>query len=276
MHQAVDHEMTLDHLQRRLHTSVVWRQEADEWNKQRAGVEVARSVTLHESSELAVVALLADLRVDRIAQLAPALDGTLDLKAFDALDGAVERHPGHDLGVRELPPTAANLPKSLVGLLPNRFQMFDQLVLQVPFGALRRQAAIGTLEQGVHDLAEDIDLQLLGRGIADANWPCPLVAGKSRNLPFLETALSRQAVHDLHLGRGAGNGVLQPGSPGLRLAVEAAVHQGKEGEGGIAQPAIAIIPVARAADAFRQRCCRRCDDATRRTVGECLQRYQRA
>jgi len=44
----------------------------------------------------------------------------------------------------------------------------------------------------------------------------------------------------------------------------------------VAQPAVAVIPVAHAADVLRQRCRRRCDHRTSRLVGHRLERDQRA
>jgi hypothetical protein len=35
--------------------------------------------------------------MDCLAQLAPTLDRALQLELFDRFDGAIERHPGHDL-----------------------------------------------------------------------------------------------------------------------------------------------------------------------------------
>ena len=53
------------------------------------------------------------------------------------------------------------------------------------------------------------------------------------------------------------------------------MHEGVQGERGVAQPAIAIIPIAGTTQLLRQRGGYRGDDATRRPVGESFQCYQR-
>src|SRR5215470_4362640 len=161
--------------------------------------------------------------MDLIAQSAPALDWPGDAETLAAFDGAVERHPGHDLGVRELPRPTAHFPQSLVGRAPDCLQMLDQLQLQVPFGAHRRQAALTALKQRIHDLAENVDLQLLGRSIADAHRLCALITGEVGELPLIETPFAGETVHDLYLRRIAGHRTLQPTSPRLGLLLKAAV-----------------------------------------------------
>ena len=71
--------------------------------------------------------------------------------------------------------------------------------------------------QRVHQLAVDIELQLLVGGVADAHRPAVLVPGQPRQLVFGQPALAGDAVHDLHLRRMAGDGAQQPLAPGARL-----------------------------------------------------------
>ncbi len=74
----------------------------------------------------------------------------------------------------------------------------------------------------------------------------------------------------------AGGGAQQPVAPGARLVVVAGVHQRQQRERGVAQPAVAVVPVARAADLLGQRRRRRRDDAAGRRVGQRLEGDQRA
>jgi hypothetical protein len=55
-----------------------------------------------------------------MAQSAPSLEGTLDPELFDAFEGAVDRHPRHDLGMCEMAAAAAHLPNAFIRLLPDR------------------------------------------------------------------------------------------------------------------------------------------------------------
>ena len=74
----------------------------------------------------------------------------------------------------------------------------------------------------------------------------------------------------------AGDGAQQPVPPGPGLFQVAGVQQRIQREGGVAQPAIAIVPVAHAAQLLRQRGGGGRHDAARRGVGQGLERDQRA
>ena len=140
----------------------------------------------------------------------------------------------------------------------------------------RGEAALARLVERVHHLAVDVELQLRRGGVADAHRLRALVAGEPGELQFRQAALAGDAVHDLHLRRAAGDRAHQPVAPGARLVVVAGVHQREQRERGVAQPAVAVVPVAHAADLLGQRGGRRGDDAAGRRVGQRLQRDERA
>ena len=114
------------------------------------------------------------------------------------------------------------------------------------------------------------------RGVADPDRLRALIARQPAGLPFQQPPLAHDAVHDLHVGRRSRHRAQQPIVPGQRFLGIARVHQRQQREGGIAQPAEAIVPVARAAELFRQRGGGRRDDAAGRRIGQRLQRDQRA
>jgi glyoxylase-like metal-dependent hydrolase (beta-lactamase superfamily II) len=91
-----------------------------------------------------------------------------------------------------------------------------------------------------------------------------------------QPALAAHTVHDLDLVRAAGDSPNKPIAPSLRLLVVAEIHESQQRESGISQPAIAIIPVPHAAEAFGKRRCSGGDDAPGRGVGQRLQRDERA
>ena len=47
--------------------------------------------------------------------------------------------------------------------------MLDEFALQVPARFVAAEPALARLMQRVHDLAEDVELQLVVRGVADAH-----------------------------------------------------------------------------------------------------------
>jgi hypothetical protein len=69
--------------------------------------------------------------------------------------------------------------------------------------------------QRIHDLAEDIELMLPIRSVADAYWRRSLVARKPLQLQLRQPPFARQAVHDLHLRWLSGHGADEPFPPCL-------------------------------------------------------------
>ena len=276
-HEAVPHELALDRLHRADDALVVRRQEADDGDHQRRRVQPARAVGLGERAALGVEPALAHLAVDPRAQLAPAVGGpVLHREALDGADRAVERDPGHDLGVDEVAALAADLPDPLVRLVPRALEEVEERELQPPGRLLGGQPALAPLEHRVHQLAEHVELELVGGGVADPHGRRALVAGQPVELELGQPPLARGPVHDLHLGGRAGDGAQQPVAPGLRLVHVARVHERLERQRRVAHPAEAVVPVAHAADRLRQRRGRRRDDAAGRPVGQRLQRDQAA
>ncbi len=114
------------------------------------------------------------------------------------------------------------------------------------------------------------------RRIADAHRARILVAGEVRDLPLGQPPLARDAVHHADLFRPSGDHARQPVAPVLRLVVVAGIHQREQRQRRVAHPAVAVIPVALAADEFGQRGRRRRHDPAGRLVGQRLERDQRA
>src|SRR5436190_1028244 len=81
--------------------------------------------------------------------------------------------------------------------------------------------------------------------------PCPLVAGEPVHRVLEQPPLPAQPVQDTGLRWPAGQGAQQPAAPGPGLVTVAGAEQGQQREGGVAQPAVAVIPVAVAAQPHR-------------------------
>src|SRR6185437_8023315 len=94
--------------------------------------ELARSIALSESADLGVERLSADVLMNFLAQGAPAVDRSLQPEAFDALDGAVEGDPRHNLRIGEVPPPAAHFPDAFVGVCPDLLEMIEKRPLHRP------------------------------------------------------------------------------------------------------------------------------------------------
>ena len=171
---------------------------------------------------------------------------------LDGLGQPIEGDPGHDLGVGEVPPSAAHLPDPVVGPLPGVLEEGKQLFYggPAPLRFLHTQALGGVDRR--QDLAVDVELKLPRGGVADTHRFRAFVSGQPVELELGEAARASDVVHDLHVGGIAGHGPQQPVAKGARLVDVPADHEGVEGQAGVTQPAEAIVPVANAADRLRQ------------------------
>src|SRR6516225_11555610 len=136
-------------------------------------------------------------------------------------------------------------------------------------------AGLERLEDGVGNLPEDIDLQLLCSRIADEYGQGVLIASEPRDDQFRQPVLSADAVHDLHLTRAAGYGANEPVSPYLGFVVVSQMDEGQERKGGVTQPAKAVIPVPRAGQTLGKGGRDSRNDPARWDIGQSLQRDQR-
>ena len=281
--EAVAGQPALDRGDRRQHARIVGRQEAHVRDQQHARVERVGAVRLRERADALVVPARQQVGADVLAQRAPARQSLYECRRrvlpepLDVLDAAIHRHPRHQLGVDEVQVAlAADLPDALVGLLPDPLDEVDDHRQLIPRNRrVARDAARARLVERVERLAVDIELELVVRPVADANRRGLFVARQPRQLDLGEAVLAAHAVHDLRVRRRAGDRAQQPVHPRARLLGVATEHQGVERERGIAQPAVAIVPVANATELFGKPGRRRRDDAAGRRVRQRLQRDQR-
>ena len=101
------------------------------------------------------------------------------------------------------------------------------------------------------DLAEHVELQLPRCIVANPDRRGFLIAGQPRDDQFRQPPLPAHSIHDLDLARTAGDSPNEPIAPCPRFVVVSEIHEGQERERGVAQPAIAIIPVPHPAQALR-------------------------
>ena len=77
----------------------------------------------------------------------------------------------------------------------------------------------------VHHLAEDVELELVDGGVADAHGFRVLIPAEPRRLALGQPSFARRPVHDLDIRRASGGGAEQPIAKRLRLFVISRVHQ---------------------------------------------------
>ena len=100
-------------------------------------------------------------------------------------------------------------------------------------------------------VAVDAELALSGGAVADHHGRAVLVAGRGGGADLIGYA-PVEGVEDAHVRAVVGDRVQQPGDGGVYLFLQAEHGQRVDGEGGVADPAEAVVPVLVAADALRQ------------------------
>ena len=90
-------------------------------------------------------------------------------------------------------------------------------------------------------------------------------------LDLREEALAARAVHDLERLRAPGGRPPEPRHVVVRLVPVAEHEERIDRERGVAEPGVAVVPVALAADLLRERRGRRCHDRSRRRVRQPLE-----
>ena len=113
MHKAVNEKITLDCRDSPHHSRIGGRQEADCGDQQQARIKRLRSVGLNKRSELRIEPIAAYLTHEFPS--APASSGRVRPahgQLLDCLDGAIEGHPCHYLGIGEVLRRSAWIPPS--------------------------------------------------------------------------------------------------------------------------------------------------------------------
>jgi hypothetical protein len=169
----------------------------------------------------------------------------------------------------------ADLPQRAVRLLPHGLEVLGEHALQAPCVVLVGEARVARRVQAVEHLAVHVELELPGGLVADAHRRRPLVAGEPVELGLGQPPAPGQRVHDLQVGGVAGDRAQQPVAPRAGLAGVPGARERLQREGGVPEPAVAVVPVAGAADLLGQRRRRGRRDAARRRVGEPLEHEQR-
>ena len=169
----------------------------------------------------------------------------------------------------------ARLPDALVALAPDRHRRLDlaggELVELVADPVERARVDVDRVEEG----AVDVVLALGGGAVSDPHRLSAPVAAQVVERRLGQLLLAADPVHDLKL-RIARADRLHEGHEVRRLVVEAERVEGPEGEGGVADPGVAVVPVADAAGRLGERGRQRRDHAARRRVHQPLQGEGRA
>ena len=254
---------------------VVPGQEPEDRGEQRRGVERVGLVVLAQDAA-GVGAVLEDVGPDLLGRRAP-LGGPLAVAAdVRELGRAVERHPAHQLRRHVVLRLAARLPDALVGLAPDVARALRLGLHDRPQPARQALAAPRVQQDRVERRAVDVVLALVERAVADAHGPRAGVARQVVARRLGQIAPAVDAVHDLEPAVGHRLEVGHELHELVGLPVEVEPVERLQRERRVAQPGVAVVPVALAPGRLGQRGRERRDGRARRHVGQALDRQRRA
>ena len=147
---------------------------------------------------------------------------------------------------------AADLPDSLVGLLPALAGDLDQVDQESPVVVIWRVAALVPAPAQVDEGPVGVELELVRRRIADPDRPgAPVAIELEEDLG--QAPFAADSVHDLELVGAAGGAALHEAAETVGLVDESDLGQRAAAQAGVPDPAVAVVPVPLAAGRLGQR-----------------------
>ena len=203
VHEAVGCEFGDRGVDRCSHACIVGGQEAHERGEEVRRVRRGAAERLHERTSGRMDAARLDgsrivWRRAHHASMSPAR-----LRARAKPDRAIDRDPRHDLRRHEVAAARRVLPRcprrvaSIARRPPRRHRE------QVPERVGDVAAGPVVQPRGVEQIAVHVELELFGRGVADAYGPGAAVSVERVDVVFRQVPLAADAVHDLQITRAA-------------------------------------------------------------------------
>ncbi len=168
-------------------------------------------------------------------------------------------------------PASARLPDAFVRLVPMAADVFAEGAQHALGLPVERASLPHEVGHGIDHLAVHVQLELVGRRVADPDRPRSPISGQPVEDAFGRRLVAVQVVEDVELGPGQPGGLQQPLEEGVGLVGKAEPVECPDRERRVAQPAEPVIPVERAADSLGQGRGRRGDDRTRGSVDQELE-----
>ena len=165
---------------------------------------------------------------------------------------------------------APHLPDAAVGLLPVLRRALDLPLEDGPERLLQLRPRPGVQQHRVEHGPPHVVLLLVVGAVADPDRPGPLIAREVRQGLLGQLPLAADPVHDLQ-GLAVPAGVGDEVEEVVGLPVEAEGVEPPQGEGGVPDPGVAVVPVAFAVRRLRQAGGGRRQQGPGRGVGEALQ-----
>src|SRR5215469_1869896 len=260
--QRVTHQLALDRAEGREPSWIGGGHEADERHQECRRVQARGADMLKERLALRVPEACEDVTVDRVPRLVPARQRGRERTLGGEADRAIDGDPAHHPRVEELLPSAPHLPDALVRPAPVGAYPVDQTQDVRPAVVPDRRTVLVVQVDRVHQLAVDIELEVVESRVPDTDRPGSHVAFEMRQGLLGQRMTAIEPIHDLE--RAVGLELLaalrHPAHEGGRLFRVAEAHESLEDERRVADPGVAIVPVAPAPDQLGETEGRRGDD----------------
>src|SRR5829696_5438035 len=273
--QAVRVERLSDRVGGSDHPLVLVLDESGHRQAQQGRVELPAVEDLDEDAALAVIAAAFDGLSDLVPSSTPALLGRLPQAGLGEVEGALQRNPAEDLRMGEVPGPGTPLPDAAVRLRPVLGGEVGDVDDEAPVVVVRLVAALTPVPTLLDQLSQHVELHLLGGLVPNADR-LRLPVALQIQVDLLLAALPADPVHDLQILGVAGGAALDEAPERIGLAVTAKVPHRAGRKGRVANPAVAVVPVARAGRRLRQRGGRGGHHRAREVVDQRLQRQSGA
>mmetsp|Transcript_20253 Transcript_20253/g.51375 ORF Transcript_20253/g.51375 Transcript_20253/m.51375 type:complete len:596 (+) Transcript_20253:287-2074(+) len=272
LHLSTDQEVFLDHLEGGEEARISVLDEAELGQEQQHGVHLITAERRHETLPRLVPRLVQHVGVYLVGLGAPQLLQVGLLQVSSDLGQAVAGHPTADGRVRvhlcdgaQLPDAGVGLVGELVGTLAQRLETLEEVDVADGLEALVEEV----LRTGHDNAAEHVVLALRVGAVAHAHRTHATVAGERGAHHLGEVGLQADAVAGLHECAVGRLGVVLRDQVGQ--VVQVALHGGGGAQTiehlhhvvGVAQPAVAVVPVATAVGVLGDRGGERCHDGAR-------------
>ncbi len=249
-HEAILGQLVRDGQHGRPDTRVRPRQEPHQRHQQQRRVQGGRAIGLGEHAS-SVDPLTQQVIADGGRLGRPAARGVSVPASPGDPPGPVQGDPCHELGGPEMAGRATDLPDALVREPPVLGRLGGQPLDDGPGAVVHGHVPTRqvTLEQQQQPTPHVV-LALMDRAVADPDRPGTLVAAEMVEGRFGQLSLAADAVH--HLERRLIQAVGEEAEEGACLLAEAEVLEGRHRAHAVADPGVAVVPVATATGRFGQ------------------------
>jgi hypothetical protein len=226
----------------------------------------------HVAVEIRVPCPGGDLPPDELAVLGELLGRSAAEPALLVqLEKAIEGSPAKHTGMGVVTRTCSGFPQALVRHLPVATHVLAKVTehsLRLPIKGTSSSSELGG---GVDHFAVDVELGLLGRGVANTDRSGSPVTRQMVQGPFSGGTLAVNVIENPQLRPGQAGGVQQPAHERLGLRREAQPEQRAHRQPRVAPSAEAVVPVQVPTHPFGQRRRGSRHDRTRRRKDEQLE-----